>query len=166
MIIDYEIIGSTSAVAELLTKLDTAMSLQAMLTFQGVEVEKILEHRASARFAQEGDDASGGWAPLLDSTIAIRQTQGYGSGPINVRTGQLEDYITNGGSQVKAIGSDTELTYPKPTSDPLMMAKVRTAQRGKNWPPTVPRPVLAVNETDMSEVMVALSFHINSALGI
>ncbi len=159
-IIDLEIIGDYVGLNEMLARVVDSLSLQSMLTFQSVQVETILEGRAKARFANEGDDAVGGWAPLMDSTLAIRQSQGYGSGPINHRTGLLEDYITGGSFSLIASGGDTELTYPRPTGDASLVAKVTTAQKGKSWPPTVPRPVLGVSEVDVQMVLVELSEHI------
>lgn len=158
--IAIEIAGNNEGVEQMLLALDTALNPEAIALFLGAEVGPWLEQRARARFANEGDDAVGKWAPLKQSTVDIRQSQGYGAGPINYRTGELEEFITGSGNSVIPTPWGAELTFPGASPIGEMEEKVSTAQQGKGYPSTVPRPVLGLSETDLVFVLTALAFHI------
>lgn len=140
-----------------LTKLAFLLSPPGLSAFLGTEVGPYLQKRAKARFAEEGDDASGKWAPLKPATIQIRESMNYGSGPINVRTGELENWVTQGNWDAYPTGYGASLKYPGNTPSGELADKVETAQAGRKYPSTVPRPVLATNETDMLFVLTAFA---------
>lgn len=158
--IAIQISGNTQGVERMLEVLDTALNPFAIAEFLGVVVGPYLKERARARFASEGDDVVGKWAPLKDSTITIRESQGYGPGPINSRTGELEEFITGPGNSVQVHPWGATLTFPGTSPIGEMEEKLRTAQQGKDYPSTVPRPVLGVNEADLVFVLTALATHI------
>lgn len=123
----------------------------------------MVRERAAQRFAGEGDDVSGKWAPLLPATQEIRSRGEWPVGPtspINKRTGELEDYITKSDAQVVAHSLGATMTYPKPTTRKSISQKMKTAQQGRSIPRTVPRPVLGLNERDLSAVLLGLAFHV------
>jgi hypothetical protein len=151
-----------------LTRLNTALSATGLVAFMTGSVAPYLAERAKARFDSEGDDVSGKWAALKDSTQEFRLHGGYPpSTPINHRTGQLERYITETGSDAAPIGTTgAQLTFPGDvTADAALTQKMQTAQRGRAEPRTVPRPVLGVNERDVAFVTEALMFYFAKAVG-
>lgn len=149
----------------LLTRLETAHSPEALTIFMQASIGPYLRQRARNRFANEGDDASGPWAPLADTTRVFRESMGYAPDhPINVRTHALEQYIT--GAQVGVSPTSTEgaiLTFPENPPTGETERKLKTAQYGKYAPKTVPRPVIAVNEVDVAFATTALQDYIVSA---
>lgn len=112
-----------------------------------------LQYRVRGRFASEGDDASGKWLALNPATENIRSSEGYGAAhPINVRTGQLRDYLLTDRGDVGGFGGGYQLTYPGQGGSALDQEKLRTAQRGKPQPNTPERPVLALGVEDYNRI--------------
>lgn len=112
-----------------------------------------LLYRTKSRFSSEGDDASGPWQPLGPATEAIRGAAGYGPAhPINVRTGDLRDYLLGDRGDVMGVGGGYQLTYPGNTGTAVDQEKLRTAQRGKPSPNTPERPVLALGIEDYNKI--------------
>lgn len=131
--------------------------------FDEIAVPWFIE-RAEDRFEGEGDDAVGAWAPLRFPTRAVRKDAGYGAtGPINVRTGKLKEYVLDSQGDVRSTGSSASLKWPDATPRGLTGTKVRTAQRGSKTSNTVARPVIAMNETDYQQVTTALTSWIAAA---
>jgi len=125
--------------------------------FLRVGPTKTLQARAQARFDAEGDQASGKWAPLRFSTVAIRDRAGFpGANPINKRTGELESFMTSSTGVTMSDGDGAILVWPSSPGGELF-EKLNTAQRGKpkqaNFGATVPRPVVAVDETDAALIL-------------
>lgn len=162
--IDFEIVGSRQGVQAMLEHIDSALSPVGLAAFLHGAVTPWLKQRAANRFKGEGDDAVGKWAPLQESTLLIREGYGFGPGPINRRTGELENYIVGGGSDVTAVPGLATLVYPDPNKarGPHLSKKVQTAQMGKTSPKTVKRPVLGMNETDLAAVMTKLAIHVRT----
>lgn len=157
---------TTDTVTPLMLALDTALNPAAIAGFLSGVIEPYIQGRAKDRFAQEGDDAVGAWEPLKPATHAIRAQQGYPPDhPINRRTGQLEDYITNspGRLTVHALGATLTMPGSPPTGE--LRDKVVTAQQGRDNPRTVARPVMGLNETDLMFVLTELTFYVGGAAG-
>jgi hypothetical protein len=162
--LDIEIVGNDRGVQAMLEAVDSALSPVGLAAFLYGEVGPYIKERAANRFSGEGDDVVGRWAPLQPATVDIRESQGYGGDhPINKRTGQLEEYITKGNVWVTTSAGVGMLQYPKgvPT-DKALQQKMSTAQRGRTSPKTVARPVLGLNEKDLSVVLTMLAFHIET----
>jgi hypothetical protein len=124
-----------------------------------------LQTRVRDRFSGEGDDASGQWLPLKPATESIRAALGYGPAhPINVRTGDMQDYLTNSRADVATLGQGAVLTFPPKGADALTAQKIETAQVGKNWPPTPARPVVALSVTDEAAIVMDLADYITQGL--
>lgn len=161
MSVQVDIQVDQRSVYELLDRMDTGFSATAWAGFLVSTVGPYLAERAEMRFAKEGDDVSGKWAPLKESTKALRLEQGFPEGPINHRTGEMERYITGGFGAAIPLGPVALLTFPNPASpmNAELQEKVKTAQTGKTKPSTVPRPVLGLNATDAMFVVAAMSFY-------
>lgn len=160
--IDFHIVGDERGVQLMLDRIDSALSPVGLAQFLYGGVQPWLEQRAAERFASEGDDASGKWLPLAPATVEIRESQGFeGSHPINKRTGELEQYITQSQVDVTAAPGVGTLRFPGRNAPSKAVAeKLSTAQRGRTYPRTPARPVLALNEKDLSVVMTQLAFHV------
>lgn len=163
------LIGDVHGVQRMMEHLDTALNPVAIAGFLGAKVMPYLTARAQNRFSNEGDDVVGGWRPLSAATENFRST-GRAQGmwavgdahPINVRTHELERYVTSGTGVVAPNPSGAILQYPNPSNvrTPELREKLRTAARGKAQPNTPPRPVLGVNERDMAFLLLSLASHI------
>lgn len=156
--IGIQIIGERRGVEAMLAHLETKISPPGLVTWMEASVDPWLRDRARQRFAGEGDDVTGPWLPLAPFTQQVRADQGYGAEhPINVRTGEMEDYITGpGNSYPTALGATLEA--PGAGVTPEMAEKVVTAQVGSDTVPITPaRPVLGVNARDLEAVLVTLA---------
>jgi hypothetical protein len=104
-----------------------------------------LQGRIRARFAGEGDDVVGRWARLRISTIRLRRAQGFGAGPILVRTGKLQSFLTSSKSTTtNATGASLRIPSRTPAGE--LGTKFRRAQQGDGR--TARRPVLGMNAVD------------------
>lgn len=159
--LDVTIVGDDAGVQAMLMHMNSALAPQSLGVFLSTVVDPYLRTRARARFDSEGDDVVGKWAPLKDSTRNIRQSMGYGAdGPINRRTGRLEQYILGSPNKVTMHTAGATLVWPGTRPSGETADKLRTAQMGKPMPSTVPRPVLGINERDLAAVLTGLSLHI------
>lgn len=151
-------------VETMLKRLELVLSPAGLTGFMASTIGPYLQQRAKARFQNEGDDVVGHWAPLKETTHSFRLSQGFvPDHPINHRTGRLENYIT--GTQYGATPTSTggaEITFPKNPPRGETAAKLKTAQFGKAFPQTPPRPVLGINERDMAFAVTALHAYIHS----
>lgn len=146
-----------------LDRLIALMSVPGLSAFLRTEVGPYLRRRAKQRFASEGDDVTGPWTPLAPATILWREAEGYGAGPINRRTGELEEWVTQGDFFAYPVGpAAVEMEYPKGIPGGELFTKLQTAQSGKPDPKTPPRPVIGVNEADMLYVMTALTMTVEA----
>lgn len=162
--IDFEIVGNEHGVQKMLNTIDSSLSITGLAAFLYGAVGPWVKERAQDRFAQEGDDVSGKWAPLMQSTVEIRERAGFeGPGPINKRTGELEAYITQGSLGVVSAPGIATLRFPdNAPRTRAITEKMRTAQKGRTSPKTVARPVLGLNEKDLGAVLTMLAFHIRN----
>jgi hypothetical protein len=153
-----------SEVLALQKKLDDALGDTSMEEFLKTDVESYLKGRMAGRFAAGGDDVVGIWAELKPSTQKIRQALGYGpASPINIRTGDLESYLTGAPGIVSGSG-DMEWEFPGPALPTDVKDKLTTAQQGSSKPHTQPRPILGMNENDSEFLTNALGLHVGEAL--
>jgi hypothetical protein len=153
-----------------------AMLSFAMVAVSGPSLAGFLDDKAAnwlheeigLRFAYEGDRKSGDWPRLQESTNQIREALGFPADtPINIRTGDLEEFVTTAHDVTQGPMS-ASMDLPGDVPDPVLAKKLRTAQQGASsgenpFPgtgPTPPRPVLAVDETDMVELLARLEAHI------
>lgn len=160
----FSIIVHDEPVERMLRSLDTALNPVAIAGFLSGVVDPYLRGRAGSRFRNEGDDVVGKWMPLREATQTIRADLGYGAAhPINKRTGELEDYIVNSPNSLNIHPWGASLTLPgKAPSNSELRKKVVTAQAGMDR--TVPRPVLGMNERDLTFVLLALAESVKKAV--
>lgn len=157
---------NTLEVDMLLKSVMSAVSPAGLVPF-GQQVADYLDDRASERFAGEGDDASGNWPALTGTTERIRASLGYGpDGPINIRTSEMFDAVVYSDFISDTIGGVT-VTKPDPNLiKGTLEQKLITAQMGRTdnimYPgaTTPPRPVVALGERDMVEIMAKLQLYI------
>jgi len=160
--IDFEIVGNEQGVQAMLNKIDSALSVTGLAEFLYGAVGPWVKERAANRFVNEGDDVTGKWLPLAPATVEIRERSGFeGSHPINKRTGELEEYITQGQIGVTSSPGIASLKYPEnPPRTKSVREKMKTAQQGRSNPHTMPRPVLGLNEKDLTQVLTMLAFFV------
>lgn len=152
------ITGVDHGVQAMMLRMETALSPVIIGGFLQSTVDPYIRGRAKSRFANEGDDVSGKWLPLKEVTQKIRADSGYGAaGPINIRTGELEQYITGTPGGVMPNVSGATLTSPGSPPSGELLKKVQTAQVGQKNPNTAPRPVMGVNAADLSVILIDLS---------
>lgn len=152
------------AVIRSLDNLITLMSPQGAAAFLGSTIGPYLSKRAKERFQGEGDDVTGAWAPLKPATITIRQESGFGAGPINRRTGELEEYVVDGGWFAYPTGFGASMRFPGKDASGELKRKMETAQKGRKSPNTVARPVIGVNENDLIFLQTSLMFAVEQAI--
>lgn len=144
--------------------LEIFLSGMGLSAFLGSVMGPYLSKRAKARFASEGDDVTGPWTPLKPATVSFREEQNYGAGPINRRTGELENWVVGSGWNAYPLGLGASMDYPKNKPTGELKDKVETAQKGRAFPKTVARPVLGLNENDMIFFQTALQLAVTEAL--
>lgn len=154
----FEVLEEDVLVA--LAAMSRAVGAASLTLFLETVLEEWFEVRAERRFQTEGDAASGKWEELLfPETHNFRESQGFPPDhPINRRTGELQNWVTNAGGTATPFGSGDGaiLTWPElPTEDELR-TKYDTAQRGKPNPYTPPRPVVAMDLIDLDFALEAL----------
>jgi len=168
-ILDIQIVGDSAGVERLLKHLHSSMSAESMTHFLNTKIGPYLQERAKARFRGEGDDVVGQWAPLSEATMSFRRSgrerQLWSVGdahPINVRTHELERYITGGFDPAYPTTMGASLLFPHRAGrgGKKIRDKINQAQQGSSKGPK--RPVLGVNERDATFVLVELAFHIQS----
>lgn len=153
-------------VEAMLARAASAVSGPSLALFMRASADPYLRRRAQERFASEGDAAvGGGWRPLRESTAQIRTELGYRPRhPINRRTGELEEFITGGVGSVVSEPQGAMLTRPARQPAGEVRDKLETAQRGRDDPHTLPRPVLGLDTIDLQAVMVSLEAHITKSM--
>ncbi len=149
----------------MLMRVSAALSGPSMALFLTEVITPYIRLRGEARFAAEGDDVSGKWAPLQPATVAIREANPDwpvgGEHPINVRTSELEEYVTQSDSLVMPSTTGAVMRYPEGKATGELQDKMETAQVGRDR--TVARPVLGVNQTDLLFTMSRLAWWIERA---
>lgn len=155
---DYE-------VEALLTRMDITLSPQGLAAFLTETGTYAIQSAGRDLFQDEGGPSVGGaWAPLAPSTQEIRSSQGYGAAhPINRRTGDLEDFITNSSGRIEVDPTGATLTYPGGQATGDLQDALQMAQAGgvsDSGKKISARPVLAASPVMMSEIVMEMMFFI------
>lgn len=154
------IYGDFNEVRRLLFALSETLSPQRLTLYMSQVLKPFIQQRAAERFANEGDEVSGPWAELSEATVAIRENMGLpGAHPINVRTGQLQEFVTTTGD-VYPTAMQSVLAMPSwqgVGGDPQITEKLQTAQLGSPDGKTQPRPVLGLGAKDMTFALISLA---------
>lgn len=172
MTVSVQMWGESEAVEAMLANMDSRLEPTALAAFLGAHIDPYLRRRAKERFQNEGDEMVGSWLPLASATVTIREASGFpGEHPINVRTGELEDYITGGAANpaLPIPGVGAALDFPGRPATGELKRKVETAQQGKpasaGMRATPPRPVLAVGMEDLAFTVSSLTFFLSTGRG-
>lgn len=131
-------------------------------------VKPFMQNQMINRFSSNGGGEIGGaWAPLEESTIAIRNALGYyEDDAVNERSGQLLDHMLT--STISETGEGSQMVIPEESSNTELNRKLRTAQSGYVQGPsdmipgayTPPRPVLDLGLVDVEQILAMLQVHI------
>lgn len=142
----------------LLARVRESVNAAHLTEFMRGPVEKWFHDRIDKRFESEGDDVSGKWAPLKERTQQVRFAAGFNpTWPINVRFGDLRDWLLSGGTTI-AISGGAQYKLPSDVGTGSEVAQeLYTAQFGRAFPATVPRPVLGMDAKDLEAVLTALN---------
>lgn len=163
--ISVSITGDSTEVDRLITRMEYLLGPIGMTYFLAGQVTPYLKARARNRFASEGDEMSGPWAPLSPVTASIRSALGYPSDhPINHRSGALERWVTDSAPSVLVSPVLATLTYPGSPPTGKLNEKVVTAQTGRSVKArsTVPRPVLGLDGTDYVAILAMLALSVET----
>lgn len=158
-------VDATDAIIDF-TRVQIGLSGPSMASWLHTVASPILQERAQARFLSEGDAASGNWAELKWPTVQIRNGRwGFAGGrhPINVRTKELLSFVVENQGDLAFNADAAVLLWPTEPSGELA-DKYNTAQKGRKDPPTVPRPVVAWDETDLVLLLSGMSQWIDELL--
>jgi hypothetical protein len=154
MTMSLELISQSASVTHMLDRVSRKIDELGIEEYLGFKVHPWLVGRVKARFEAGGDSASGKWRPLTDATFDWRRSYGWADGPINVRSGDMLQFLTrqataeivpDPGGAILAFPGNSGLT-------PELADKIRVAQKGGQAPPpsgpTPARPVLALGAED------------------
>lgn len=149
----------------MLQALKERMELAKLTVFLKTAVVQYIQARVAKRFQSEGDDVTGRWTPLAVETELIRAAQGFPpSHPINVRTGEMMQFLVADSGDAIGSGGFAVLTYPSQPPTGELERKMRTAQLGKPFPSTPPRPVLGLNMNDNIFITAELAGYLMSPI--
>lgn len=151
----------------ILNGLNEKISTKGRSEFLKRDVYPYARGRIGRRFGSQGDDVSGPWKPLKDSTIHYREMdiRNYGfrirpSEPINIRSFAMFDHLMNSHSFASPSGV-AKLTIPGPVrmgqmaaSVDSMRKKLQTAQVGDPKRDVPARPVLGMNSKDQDDIEI------------
>ena len=160
--IHIQIIADTSGVMSAFNVLLDKLSHGGMAIWLNHFIYPYLKERAQSRFLNEGDDAAGKWLPLTEATISFRDSGGFGPGPINKRTGELEAFIVGANASIFPTPIGTQMNYPGEVPVGILGTKVQTAQMGKDSPSTPARPVVALGLQDLNWTLQSLALYIQA----
>ncbi len=153
------------SIDNLIFNLFMAVSGPSLADFLIDDAHKHFVDEIYMRFVHKGDDKSGQWAPLHDATIDIRRALGYpNDNEINVRTGDLLRFVVES-YDILAGPMYAQMDLPGAPPTEALADKLRRAQRGSDdnilgYGPTIPRPILALDMTDMATLLGLLEMHI------
>ncbi len=154
-------------VERMLEKVQDSLSPTGLDSFFNQRLAPFFRRRVSDRFAGEGDDASGEWAPLSNATVKIRESMGYpGAHPINVRSGSMKEFLEKAQGQTFPSEGATTFVFPGRSPGGKISERILNAQTGENGreKKNPVRPVLAVNPVDLEYAMYALMGYIEDGL--
>lgn len=131
------------------------------------QVSEFLSERVSRRFDSGGDAASGTWAPLKPATIAARKARGNAGTQPLIETGTLRAWAEDPpGTLASREGNESVLHFPTiGPKDSITNYKYLAAQFGIDntfgigGMKTPPRPIFAVDDIDLSGIMMILMTH-------
>lgn len=154
VVIDVDVDVDATSVLLMLSRANEGVSMAhiAQAFDDDGPVVEMLHRQVAERFADEGDNASGKWAPLSPATLDIKERLGYGGNPANVRTGRMREWLLNDGGDLDMMGDGMFFTYPGDVPGG-MADRFETAQFGSAETGAPPRPVIAADGDDLMSIM-------------
>lgn len=162
-----EFSGNSEQVQAMLGAMEIALNPANVGEWLATSFAPYLKARASARFTGEGDDVVGTWPELAAATITERQSLGYGAGPIQIRTGDLEAYIVDNTPDISITQISTKMVYPNPrdaSENSILAYKVGSAQKGNKRTGAPARPVLGINHIDLEYFITTFGMHLKTSV--
>lgn len=155
------IVVQNESVQLMLSRAAFALSSEMMVGFLAGPMVEHLQRRADDRFASQSTD-DGPWAPLHDATVKIRHSMGFGPTPINVRTGEMKNWLVGSSGSAVPTPTGAMLSWPSnPTGK--MRDRIATAQ-GLN-PNVDAREVIGLGVTDAQFVLASMGAWFTSQVG-
>lgn len=159
--LDTEVVGDHYSayfmVKELFGKLEPAPMSGWLLGF----AQPVVKEGTDRAFATESEPAGNPWAPLAPSTIDDRVSQGFGEGPIQIRTGELAGYFDDAQSAIIATQIGVQMKWPGELAQgDRLPYKVWSAQYGNARTGAPPRPVMGLTVSDAAEITTRLFFYL------
>lgn len=164
--IDVDVDVDATSVLLMLSNAEDAVSLQhiSMAFDDDGPVVAMLQRQVAERFAEEGDDASGEWAPLSPATLDIKERMGYGDRGTNVRTGRMRAWLLNDSGDVDLAAGGLFFNWPNEPSGKLA-EKFETAQFGSDETGAPPRPVMAADAEDLMAILEIVGHWVYDFMG-
>ncbi len=123
------------------------------------KIELIINSATRAQFESQGRRGGTPWRPLAGSTVRQRIRQGFGAGPILLRTGRLAAALSSGQAILSPSGSQIEMRY-----DQIQAEIGARHQRGTKRMPS--RPVNVLTPSDQRAISDVVAEQIlNTLLG-
>ena len=123
------------------------------------KIEMIINLATRAQFESQGRRGGTPWRPLAGSTVRQRIRQGFGAGPILLRTGRLAAALSSGQAILSSSGSQIEMRY-----DQFQAEIGARHQRGTKQMPS--RPVNVLTPSDQRAISDVVAEQIlNTLLG-
>lgn len=155
-------------VERMLSLAEDSFSEPRVMHWMNTDLHDYFASETISRFSDGIDRNTGVWRKLSDATEHLREQQGYDPDwPINVRTGELFDYVVNT-FRIDTDGQD--LTFVTPDDervDATTAIKLEHAQFGasdnpiEGFGPTPPRPVIGFDaDADAQAILMNFTNHI------
>jgi hypothetical protein len=143
-----------AAAMYLIMHLASRLSNAGLRLFLSGHVLPHLREEIEESFATETDPEDESWLSLAEATITIRESKGYGSGPINQRTGELKNFIMRN-SFLGEIGGAFVLQIPGQNASGELGHKMQVAAGAD--PKFSARPILGLTENDLAFVVGSMN---------
>lgn len=155
--ISVEFVAEYSEAIVLIERMALKLSASGIGAWMLGEVDPYLHMRSANSFVRESDPLGDAWKALAPSTIDDRIAQGFKSGPIQYRTGELYQFFKDAHSDILATQLGTEMKFP---GDGQMNGdipyKVGSAQAGNARTGAPPRPIMGITIADAEHIMMGL----------
>lgn len=157
LLIELEFLGEIDASLAMIERTRLKLSAAPLAGWMSGFVDPFLKTRTAMNFAAESSPKGDPWASLAPSTIQRRLDEGFPAGPIQYRTGEMYNFLTEGRSDLTAMASGVKMVYPSEKTPPgKLKYKVGSAQAGNMRTGAPPRPVMGLTLQDGEAIMMGL----------
>jgi phage gpG-like protein len=124
--------------------------------------DAIMQRSFRLNFGRQGREDK--WQELAESTIQQRDYEGYSSGPILQRTGNLMDAVSSIIGVTTTSGKDVQKSWGIEQLSGLNAAKFKTHQAGDSSKKIPARPMIGFQNADGNNLMKSLAEYISIEL--